>query len=678
MPDAIAERLPADVECATRWAAAPEVELPLVIQQASEALARGNRSYAADLYGTWIANHPASPLLYAAYFNYAVTLGELDDLPGAADALAETIRLKPDFFPPYINLGSFYERLGHPESAVGEWLALVNQLPSVTGDAIVHKTMALKQIGRILEAAGNDAGAEDVLVRSLDIDPGQADVIQHFVALRQRQCKWPAVEGLPRLDTRALARDMSPISAACLSDDPLFQLATACRYNRHFVGIPARSELIDRRPPRDPGFRRLRIGYVSSDLRHHAVGFGISEVLELHDRRDFEVFAYYCGVPHEDATQRRIKAALDRWTDVNGSDDRAAARMIAADEIDILVDLNGYTKDARTRVFALRPAPINVNWFGFPGTMGSGYHHYIVADPYIIPETHELFYSEKVLRLPCYQPNDRHRPIAAERPSREAVGLPPDALVYCCLNSAQKVNRPTFDRWMSILRAVPDSVLWLLVGAEPTRERLRQHAAERGVDGDRLVFATGLANPEHLARYPLADLLLDTMPYGAHTSAADALWMGVPVLTLSGRSFASRVCGSLVRAAGLDTMVTDSPDEYVRRAIELGRDRAQLARLKQDLIAGRDQCLLFDVPLLVRELENRYREMWHDYASGQLPRPDLRNLDIYHELGLEDAVDIAETLTDDAFLSRYRERLADRDHVMPVGPDRRLWRQQWQ
>jgi predicted O-linked N-acetylglucosamine transferase (SPINDLY family) len=672
MPDALAERLIPDRAAAPDLVAVPTIELPELIQRATDASALGQKSQAVDLYCGWIAAHPEHPLLYAAHFNHAVVLGELGDLVGATEALRETIRLKPDFCPSYINLGSLYERLGQPERAAGEWMALVNQHPTVTGETIVHKTMALKQLGRILEAAGNDATAEDVLTRSLDIDPRQPDVIQHLVALRQRQCKWPVVGPLPRLSEKELTAEISPISAACLTDDPLLQLAAAYRYNRNAVGIPARSELVAAAPPRTRRSHRLRVGYVSSDLRAHAVGFALSEVLELHDRDQFEVYAYYCGIRSEDQTQQRIKQAVDHWTDLTDRSDREAAQVIAADAIDILVDLNGYTKDARTRIFALRPAPINVNWFGFPGTMGSPYHHYIIADPYIIPESHERYYSERVLRLPCYQPNDRRRPIAADWPRREDAGLPPDAIVYCCLNGAQKLNQPTFERWTRVLREVPNSVLWLLIGAEDTRQRLRERAIKQGVAAERLVFATGLANPEHLARYPLADLVLDTMPYGAHTSASDALWMGVPVLTLSGRSFASRVCGSLVRAAGLDELVTDIPEDYVRLAIELGHDRARLTQLKERLIAGRDRSVLFDEPLLVRKLEDLYHGMWQDYAAGRLPRADLRNLEIYHEIGLTDALDIAATLTDEDYLERYRRRLEDRDAVTPLAADIRL------
>jgi predicted O-linked N-acetylglucosamine transferase (SPINDLY family) len=674
MLDAMAPPSVDDFDATMARVAARQVEVQELIGYAAAAQAAGWASRPAELYKTWIANNPQHPLLHAVYFNYAVALSELGDLAGATIALREAIRLKPDFCPSYVNLGSLHERLGHPDRAIGEWVTLVNLFPTVTGDSVVHKTMALKQIGRMLETGGNDAGAEDVLTRSLDIDPDQPDVIQHWIALRQRQCKWPVIAALPRLGTRRLAADISPISAACLSDDPLFQLATAHRYNRRFVGIPARSELMPTTPPLPRRSGKLRIGYVSSDLRTHAVGLALTELVELHDRSGFEVFAYYCGIRSEDAIQARIKQAVDRWTDLTGTDDDQAARLIAADQIDILVDLNGYTKDARTRIFALRPAPINVNWFGFPGTMGSPFHHYIIADPHIIPETHEIFYSEKVVRLPCYQPNDRRRTVAADCPSREAAGLPRDGMVYCCLNSMQKLNPATFARWMSILRQVPDSVLWLLPAGDEANQRLRRLATEHGVAAERIIFAPRLRNAEHLARYVLADLLLDTMPYGSHTSASDALWMGVPVLTLSGRSFASRVCGSLVRAAGLPELATSTSEEYVRIAVELGQDRGKREQLKRRLIAGRDDCLLFDSPLLMRELEELYRDMWNDFVAGRLPRPDLRNLDIYHEIALADDVEIAKDLTDEAYLALYRERLVDRDAAMPLAADDRLWR----
>jgi predicted O-linked N-acetylglucosamine transferase (SPINDLY family) len=264
--------------------------------------------------------------------------------------------------------------------------------------------------------------------------------------------------------------------------------------------------------------------------------------------------------------------------------------------------------------------------------------------------------------------------VAADRPTRKDAGLPEDAFVYCSLNGMQKLTALTFERWTTILAAVPDSVLWLLTGTEATNERVRRAAAERGIAPERIVFAQKMPNPHHLARYPLADLFLDNFPYGAHTTAADSLWMGVPILTYPGRSFASRVCASLVRAAGVDALVCENADAYVARAIELGRDRRQLAAIRDRLIAGRDRCTLFDTPTLVGHLETLYREMWRDFEAGALPRPDLRNLDLYHELGLELDHERLELVDDNAYRALYLDKLAQWDRAEPIAPDHRLWR----
>src|SRR5581483_1390718 len=230
-------------------------------------------------------------------------------------------------------------------------------------------------------------------------------------------------------------------------------------------------------------------------------GFGMTDTLEQHDHKNFEIFAYYCGIKRSDPTQERIKKAVDHWVPINDMTDDQAAAKIAEDGVDILVDLNGYTKDARTKVFARKPAPIAVNWFGYPNTMGTPYHHYLIADSHIIPPEDEIYYSEKIVRLPCYQPNDRKRPISSRRPTRAEAGLPDDAIVYCCLNGMQKITPRVFQRFMSILLAVPNSVLWLLTGTQDTNARLRQLVQANGIAPHRLVFADKMANPDHLARY---------------------------------------------------------------------------------------------------------------------------------------------------------------------------------
>jgi predicted O-linked N-acetylglucosamine transferase (SPINDLY family) len=631
------------------------------------------RPLAVELYKTWIAYNGDNDLLYAIYFNYGVALNEILDRTGAINAFRESIRLKPDFEPPYINLGRVLEDIGQIGAAVGEWMKLVGKLSAVNGESVAHKLTVLHQAGRVLEGHNYDSAAEDVLKQSLDIDSHQVEALQHWVSLRQRQCKWPVVAEWDRVKRRDLLNGISTLSLANLADDPMFQLAKAHHYARHSIGmqkpICSAPQAAGRSDP-----LRLRIGYVSSDLREHAVGFAMTDVMEQHDHSGFEIFAYYCGINRPDATQERIKKSVDHWIDINGlSDDQAAAR-IAADGIDILVDLNGYTKDARTKVFARKPAPIIVNWFGYPATMGTPYHHYLIADETIVPPGDEIYYSEKIVRLPCYQPNDRKRVVAERRPTRAEAGLPEDAFVFCSFNGMQKLTARTYQRWMTILGRVPGSVLWLLTGTADTNERLRKIAAEGGIASERIVFADKLANPDHLARYPLADLFLDSFPYGAHTTASDAMWMGVPILTLPGRTFASRVCADLVRAAGIGEMECATAEAYVERAVEFGNDRSKLARIKAKLVAGRDSCVLFDTPKLVRHLEDAYRQMWSALLRGSVPVPDLRNLEVYHEVGLGLDLENIEALGNDAYHAMYHEKLAEWHSAYPIGPDARLWR----
>lgn len=630
------------------------LELAGLIHACETLKAHGLAARGLDLYKTWIAFNGTHPLLYAAYFNYGMVLSDSGDVPGSVNVLREAVRLKPDFLPAQINLGNALERLGQVGAAVTAWNGLVSGLPALTGENLNFKTIALKQIGRVLETSNSDALAEDTLRQSLELNPNQPDVIQHWIALRQRQCKWPLMEDAGTVKRTELLAGISPLSAACYTDDPVFLLANAHRYCRTSIGLTV--DPAEALPPLDPRQRRpgpLRIGYVSSDFREHAVGFSMTEVVEQHDRTVCEVFAYYCGVPAADATHRRTKAAADHWHDLTGVSDIEAARLIRSHEIDILIDLNGYTKDARTRVFALRPAPVSVNWFGFPGTMASPFHHYLIADETILPPELEYTVSETVLRLPCYQPNDRRRTVAPERPSRADLGLPETGFVFCSLNGMQKITERVFSRWMEILSQVPDSVLWLLTGTEETNERLRQAATARGVAPERLVFADKRANPHHLARYPLADLFLDTFPYGSHTTAADALWMGVPVLTLMGRSFAARVCASLVRAAGIEEMICTTGDDYVARAVAYGRDPASLRPTRERLLSGRDTCLLFDTPLLMRRLEGLYGQMAQAAADDVLPVPRLRGLDLVHEFGTGLDLPDSETLSEEAYRALY-------------------------
>lgn len=626
------------------------------------------------LFATWVAHNQDNPLLYAVLFNHSVALTEAGDLEAARATLEQLLTINPEFMPAHINLGRIHERLGAVGAGIAQWQAMVDKLAAVTGAAITHKTTALAQCARVLEDLNQDEPAEEMLRQSLDLDRDQREPLQHFLALRQRQCKWPVVAPWDRVGREALMTGMSPLSLAAYADDPMLHFAAAWHHNKTDVGLPAEGAVSSHWAAREGlAGAPLRIGYLSSDLRGHAVGHLMAEVFELHDRGAVDVHAYYCGPATEEPMRQRIAAAVDHWVPIGHLDDAAAARRIADDGIQILIDVNGYTRDGRLKLVALRPAPAIVNWLGYPGTMGSPYHHYLIADDWIIPPDHEIYYSETVLRLPCYQPNDRKRVVAPDRPSRRDAGLPEDATVFCCFNGLHKVNRFTFDRWLTILERVPGSVLWLLGSTEATHARLRAHAGGRGIDPGRLIFAEKLANPEHLARYPLADLFLDTAPYGAHTTASDALWMGVPMLTLSGRSFASRVCGSLVRAAGLPELACSSAEEYVDRAVALGRDRAATQRYRAQLAVRRDSCALFDTPLLVGRLEALYRRIWADVMAERLPRPDLTNLDVYLEVGIGHDHDAAEVMAIADYRAWWRERLARRHRFRPIAQDHRLW-----
>lgn len=630
-----------------------------------------NAATAAELYKRWVALHPEDPNLAAALFNMAIVAQRSGDRFGAINALREAIRINPDFHPPYINLGRALEDVGQTGEAVNKWLALSGRLAAVNGAALRHKLMALTQIGRLLEANHLDTAAEDALRQVLDLDPDHQQAAQHWIALRQRQCKWPAITGWDGVEARQLLRNISPLSAAVMFDDPVFQLARAAVYARENIARPClprpdHSTRMGERP------KRLKIGYVSSDLREHAVGFGISEAIELHDRSRFEIHGFYCGIAREDETKSRIRASLDSWADISDISDDDAAALIASSGIDILIDVNGYTRDARTAVFARRPAPIQANWFGFPGTMATPYHHYIIADPHVIPEGHEIFFSERVMRLDCYQPNDRKRRVAPELPEREAEGIAGSGFVFCCLNGTQKITAQVFAAWMKILNAVPSSVLWLLDSTPETNARLRQMAAASGVAAERLCFAPKRPNPQHLARYPLADLFLDTFPYGAHTTAADAMWMGTPVLTLEGRGFAARVCAGLVKSAGIPELVCTGLEEYVARAIAIAQTPGIAGELRKRLVNNRGTAALFDTPRLVKGLEGLYDRMWEEFRTGELPVPNLTNLASYAEIGLG-LIEGREGRSIDP--QAYAAEIARWSEFEPLAPDHRLWPQ---
>lgn len=362
---------------------------------------------------------------------------------------------------------------------------------------------------------------------------------------------------------------------------------------------------------------RLRIGYLSADFHEHATAWLLAGVLENHDRSQVEIHAYSYGPPGLGPMRQRLERACDLFRDIRAQAHEAAARLIAADRIDILVDLKGFTENGRPQICALRPAPVVVSWLGYPGTLGQRrLADYLIGDPVVTPLAHQAHYSEALALMPdSYQPTDAGRTMGSP-PSRPSVGLPADAFVLCSFNQIYKITPEVFDAWCRIALAVPGSVLWLLEGPQLAMDNLRREAASRGLASERLIFAPKLPQAEHLARLTLADLALDTLPYTSHTTGSDALWAGVPLVTCMGDTFGSRVAASLLHAAGLSELVTQDLGQCVALAIRLAQDRARCSALRQHLLENRKTLPLFDTRRFTRHLEALFATIRQQHLQG--------------------------------------------------------------
>jgi predicted O-linked N-acetylglucosamine transferase (SPINDLY family) len=364
---------------------------------------------------------------------------------------------------------------------------------------------------------------------------------------------------------------------------------------------------------------RIRVAYLSADFHQHATSILMAGLFEHHDRSRFEVIAISYGPNIQDAMRARLLQAFERFIDVSTQTDLEIAQLLCTLEVDIAVDLKGYTADCRPGILAHRPAPIQVSYLGYPGSMAAPYIDYLLADRIVIPDSHRSFYSEQVVYLPdSYQVNDDRRGPAAVTPTRAECGLPEQGFVFCCFNNTFKITPFMFDIWMRLLQQAPASVLWLLKDSDLVERNLRHEAVAHGVAAERLIFAPRQEPAAHLARHRLADLFLDTLPYNAHTTASDALWAGLPVVTCTGGSFASRVAASLLHAVDLAELVAHSPEDYERLALSLANDPSRLQAIKARLVQGKS-LPLFDTDRFRRHLESAYFAMWARYRRGELP-----------------------------------------------------------
>jgi protein O-GlcNAc transferase len=503
-------------------------------------------------------------------------------------------------------------RLGRYAEAVDAFTAALALAPRNI-DALRGRAQCLFVLGRLEEAG---LAYDSLLAVAPDLDYMAGERLH----VKLHGCDWREYEQA-RLDiverVRRGERADVPGCFMCHSDSPADQLACA----RIFTGSTCAVGAPPARPPIRPLRERIRIGYLSADFCTHATTHLAAGLFEKHDRTRFEIHAFSFGPNDGSPMRRRIEAAFEHFVDLTGRTDEDIAAEVARGDIDIAVDLKGHTLGARPRIFALRPAPVQVSFLGYPGTLGASFMDYIVADRIVIPESDQGHYDEAVIYLPgSYQVNDEAR-ATARVPLRSEAGLPETGFVFCCLNSAYKITPAVFDAWMRILSAVPGSVLWLL-GSTPTAEgHLRLEARRRGIDPRRVIFAPRVAPADHCARIALADLFLDTAPVNSHTTASDALWAGVPLITVAGRTFTSRVATSLLHAIGLPQLSVGNLADYQNLATRLAVNRQELIALEQHLAAARRTSSLFDSGVYARRLEAAYVEIWERSRRGEPPRP---------------------------------------------------------
>jgi predicted O-linked N-acetylglucosamine transferase (SPINDLY family) len=543
--------------------------------------------------------------------NRGFALQSLGQLAQALASYAKASALDPSDVQALYKQGVLLGELGQSDEA----LACYDRLLRLAPDHVE----ALNNRGFILWLNKHDYGlAITDLERAFALDPNLPYLLGAIMHLKMYAADWSDFDRAKKQiveETRLGHHAARPFMFQALSEDPSELQACARLYAKDlFPPAP----FSPHEPSSRAGRSRIRLGYLSGEFRDQATAILMAGLYERHDRRRFEVVAIDNASADKSAMSARLKQAFDSWIDIGGLTDAEAAEKIRAGEIDILVNLNGWFGKHRMSVFARRPAPLQVNYLGFPGTMGVSYMDYIIADQVVIPPEEEDFYDEAVVTLPrSYQVNDDHGRIIAPLPSRHDAGLPEQGFVFVNFNQSYKLTPQTFAGWMRILKKVEGSVLWLLDCTPPFASNIARHAREHGICPQRILFASDQPPPLHLARLALADLFLDGLPYNAHTTGSDALWAGVPLLTCKGSAFAGRVGTSLLMAAGLPELVTHSAQDYEALAVRLARDPKALAGLKHRL---KRNCPLFDTNLFRRGIEAAYDRMWRNWLAGQRPK----------------------------------------------------------
>ncbi len=543
--------------------------------------------------------------------NKGLSLHQLKRYEEAIDHFNQALNLKPDYAEGWSNKGVTLNELKRYDEAIDHFNQALNLKPDYP-EGWSNKGLSLHELKCYDEAIVHFNKA---LSLKDSIDWVSGDLLH----TKMKICSWTGLlESLEDISKKVVANQkvVQPFQLLALSDDALLHKKSSEIYIQSgYPFKPVLGTILKR-----PRSQKIRIGYFSADFQNHATAYLMAELFELHDRSQFELVGFSFGPKINDEMRRRLKKSFDQFIEVGEKSDLEVAMLSRNLNIDIAVDLKGFTQDARMGIFAHRAAPIQVNYLGYPGTLGTNYIDYIIADKTLIPSEIKTSYSEKVVYLPdSYQVNDRKRLISDKQFTRQELGLPELGFVFCCFNNNFKILPTTFASWMRILDTIDGSVLWLFQNNSWAAENLKKESEKAGIAANRLVFAESLPLPDHLARYRQADLFLDTFPCNAHTTASDALWAGLPVLTMMGQSFASRVAASLLNAIRLPELITSSQDEYERLAIELAKNPKRLTEIKVKLAHNRLTTPLFDTPRFSKNLETAYIQIYERYQSDLEP-----------------------------------------------------------